>query len=80
MRFALLPGKTQAMDKPKLMFAIGDEVPYLNSRGNRKVAVITEITDNTQNGSLWFRGIDTITRAKVWYPIAKSKKLKEEIQ
>ncbi len=53
----------------------GDIVPYKNSRGNIKLAKITSF-ETVDNGKIWFRGIDTVTSAKVYYPVHLSKKLK----
>ncbi len=46
---------------------IGDIVLYNNTRGNIKNAEITSFKD-VGNGKVWFNGIDTQTKAKVWYP------------
>lgn len=47
---------------------IGDVVPYKNTRGNIKNAEITSFEVIERNGKIWFHGIDTISKAKVWYP------------
>ena len=49
-------------------YKVGDIAPYKNTRGNVRNAEITsfEIVDN---GKAWFRGIDTATKTKVWYPV-----------
>ncbi len=59
-------------------FNIGDVVPYKNTRGNIREASISsfEVVDN---GDTWFHGINTITGAKVWYPLHLSLKFKSEI-
>jgi hypothetical protein len=46
---------------------IGDIVPYKNTRGNIKNAEILSFT-TVDNGDIWLNGIDTTTKAKVWYP------------
>ena len=35
---------------------------------------------NTRNGKIWFHGVDTVTKAKVWYPVHISEKLEIELQ
>lgn len=57
-------------------YNIGDIVPYKNTRGNIKQATITEFVNIERNNSVWFYGIDTVTNAKVWYPLHISIKLK----
>lgn len=58
-------------------FKKGDIVPYKNTRGNIKLAKITEF-EAVKGGKVWFHGIDTTTKAKVWYPTHISLKLKKE--
>ena len=55
-------------------FKVGDIVPYRNTRGNIKKAEITSF-ETVDNGKVWFHGIDTDTKAKVWYPLHISEKL-----
>lgn len=55
---------------------IGDIVPYKNSRSNIKLAQITSFK-TVENGKVWFNGIDTETKAKVWYPVHISQTLGE---
>lgn len=55
-------------------FKIGDIVSYRNTRGNIKKAEITSF-ETVDNGKVWFHGIDTETKAKVWYPVHISEKL-----
>jgi len=57
-------------------FKTGDIVPYKNTRGNIKLAKIASF-ETVDNGNIWFRGIDTVTNAKVWYPVHISKTLKK---
>lgn len=57
-------------------FQIGDIVPYKNTRGNVKLAKITSFETIQRNGKVWFHGVDTETKAKVWYPVHISKTLK----
>lgn len=52
---------------------IGKVLPYINSVGKIREVKITELK-NTNTG-LWFYGIDTKTKAKVWYSVSKSEKL-----
>lgn len=56
-------------------YKIGDIVPYRNTRGNIKFAKIASL-QTVRNGKVWFNGIDTETKAKVWYPVHISKTLK----
>jgi len=56
-------------------YKIGDIVPYLNTRSNQKEAEITSFKE-LENGKIWFYGIDTVTKAKVFYPVHISKDLK----
>jgi len=56
-------------------YKVGDIVPYKNTRGNIKLSKITSL-DDPENGKVWFRGVDTVTKAKVYYPVHISKKLK----
>ena len=56
-------------------YKVGDIVPYKNTRGNIKLAKITSF-ETVDNGKIWFRGIDTVTNAKVYYPVHISKTLK----
>lgn len=55
-------------------FKVGDIVPYRNTRGNIKKAEITSF-ETVDNGKVWFHGIDTDTKAKVWYPLHISEKI-----
>lgn len=55
-------------------FKVGDIVPYRNTRGNIKKAEIISF-ETVDNGKVWFHGIDTETKAKVWYPVHISEKL-----
>lgn len=57
-------------------YKVGDIVPYRNTRGNIKHAEITSF-EIVRNGKTWFHGIDTVTKAKVWYPVHISEKLKQ---
>ncbi|WP_294141634.1 hypothetical protein [uncultured Sanguibacteroides sp.] len=56
-------------------YKIGDVVPYRNAKGNIKLAKITSF-QTVEKGKIWFNGIDTVTKAKVWYPVHISKTLK----
>lgn len=56
-------------------YKIGDVVPYRNTRGKIKRAKITSF-ETVENGKVWFHGINTETKAKVWYPVHISKMLK----
>lgn len=58
-------------------YNIGDIVFYKNTRGNIKQAKITEFVNIERNNSIWFYGIDTITNAKVWYPLHISIELEQ---
>lgn len=60
-----------------MSYKVGDIVPYRNTRGNVKYAKITSLKP-VDNGSVWFCGIDTITKANVWYPMHKSEILAKE--
>lgn len=60
--------------KKIMSYKVGDIVPYRNTRGNVKHAKITSF-ETVDNGKIWFQGIDTVTGAKVWYPVHKSEKL-----
>lgn len=55
-------------------YNIGDTVPYKNTRGNIKLAKISSF-ETVDNGKTWFHGVDTVTGAKVWYPVHISKTL-----
>lgn len=57
---------------------IGDVVPYTNTRSNIKHATITEFVKTEAKNPIWFRGIDTITKAKVWYSLHISLELKNK--
>lgn len=50
-------------------YKIGDTVKYKNTRSNIKECVITEFKTVDSKNPLWFYGIDTITKAKVFYPV-----------
>lgn len=58
-------------------FAVGDVVPYRNTRGNVKLAEITSFKTIERNGKIWFYGIDTVTKAEVFYPVDISLQLKQ---
>lgn len=53
---------------------IDDVVPYINTRSNIKEVVITSF-QTMSNGKIWFHGVDTETKAKVWYPLYRSLEL-----
>lgn len=55
---------------------VGDIASYRNTRGNIKKAEITSF-ETIDNGKVWFHGIDTDTKAKVWYPVHISEELTE---
>lgn len=55
---------------------VGDIASYRNTRGNIKKAEITSF-ETVDNGKVWFHGIDTDTKAKVWYPVHISEELTE---
>ena len=55
---------------------IGDIVPYKNTRSNIKLAEILSF-ETVESGKVWFHGIDTETKAKVWYPVHISQTLGE---
>lgn len=57
-------------------YKVGDIVPYKNTRGNIRNAEITSF-ETVDNGKIWFNGIDTETKAKVWYPVHISQTLGE---
>lgn len=57
-------------------YNIGDIVPYKNTKGCVKLAEITSFETIKRNGKVWFNGIDTVTKAKVWYPVHISKTLR----
>lgn len=57
-----------------MSYKVGDIVPYRNTRSNIKLAKITSF-QTVENGKIWFWGIDTVTGAKVWYPVHISEKL-----
>lgn len=57
-------------------YKIGDIVPYRNTRENVKLAQITSF-QTVGSGKVWFNGVDTVTKAKVWYPVHISEKLGE---
>ncbi|WP_099465156.1 hypothetical protein [Parabacteroides provencensis] len=59
-----------------MRYKIGDIVLYRNTRGNIKRAEITSFKI-VENGNTWFNGIDTVSKAKVWYPVHISEKLVE---
>lgn len=52
----------------------GDVVPYRNTKGNVKLAKISSF-ETVENGKIWFHGVDTVTGAKVWYPVHISQTL-----
>lgn len=60
-----------------MSYKVGDIVPYKNTRGNIRNAEITSF-ETVDNGKTWFWGIDTVTRAKVWYPVHISEKLEKQ--
>lgn len=53
---------------------IGDTVLYRNTRSNIKQAVV-ETFEIVRNGDTWFKGSDSATGAKVYYPIHLSRYL-----
>lgn len=57
-----------------MSYKVGDIVPYRNTRSNVKRAKITSF-ETVDNGRIWFQGIDTVTGAKVWYPVNRSEQL-----
>lgn len=57
-----------------MSYKIGDIVPYRSTRSNVKRAKITSL-ETVDNGKIWFWGIDTVTGAKVWYPVHRSEQL-----
>ena len=57
------------LDAVSGFFAVGDIVPYRNTRGNIKLAEITSFKTIERNGKIWFYGIDTVTKAHVFYPV-----------
>lgn len=59
-----------------MSYKVGDIVPYRNTRGNVKYAKITSFK-TVSNGDVWFYGIDTVTKANVWYPVHISETLVE---
>lgn len=59
-----------------MSYKVGDIAPYRNTRGNVKYAKITSFK-TVSNGDVWFYGIDTVTKANVWYPAHKSETLAE---
>ena len=73
--------KTSYIDTDKIFcideemkFKVGDIVPYRNTRGNIKKAEIISF-ETVGKGKVWFHGIDTDTKAKVWYSLHISEKL-----
>lgn len=56
-------------------YKVGEIVPYINTRSNQKDAEITSFK-TVVNGDIWFYGIDTVTKAKVFYPVHLSIELK----
>ena len=62
-----------------MSYKVGDIVPYRNTRSNVKRAMITSF-ERVENGKIWFHGVDTVTKAKVWYPVHLSEKLEKEYQ
>ena len=59
-----------------MSYKVGDIVPYRNSRSYIKHAKITSF-QTVENGKVWFHGIDTATKAKVWYHVHISETLTE---
>lgn len=57
-----------------MKYKVGDIVPYRNTRSNIKHAKIISF-ETVDNEKIWFWGIDTVTGAKVWYPVHQSEKL-----
>lgn len=55
-------------------FKVGDIVLYRNTKRNIKKVEITSF-ETVDNGNVWFHGIDTETKAKVWYPVHLSESL-----
>ena len=58
-------------------FKEGDIAPYRNTRGKIRLAKITKFKV-IEGGKVWFHGINTTTKAKVWYSTHISLKLKKE--
>jgi len=65
------PGKEDVRERD---YMIGDIVPYKNTKGNIKLAKIIGFK-SLENKRTWFYGIDTITNAKVFYPVHGSREL-----
>lgn len=59
-------------------YQIGDVVPYKNTRGNIKECTIESFYLTQGRNPLWFHGIDTVTKAKVFYPVHLSKGFKKQ--
>lgn len=55
-------------------YAIGQEVPYRNTRSNIKSARIDSFVI-VDSGRVWFKGVDTVSKANVYYPVHLSKEL-----
>lgn len=62
-----------------MSYKVGDIVPYRNTRRNMRRAEITSF-ETVENGKIWFHGVDTVTKAKVWYPVHISEKLEIELR
>lgn len=62
-----------------MSYKVGDIVPYRNTKRNVRRAEITSF-ETVENGKIWFHGVDTVTKAKVWYPVHISEKLEIELQ
>lgn len=50
-------------------YKVAQVVKYRNTRGNIKDCEITDFVMNGGKNPLWFHGIDTTTKAKVYYPV-----------
>lgn len=61
-----------------MSYKVGDIVPYRNTRRNVRRAKITS-SETVENGKIWFHGVDTVTKVKVWYPVHISEKLEIEL-
>lgn len=62
-----------------MSYKVGDIIPYRNTKRNVRRAEITSF-ETVENGKIWFHGVDTVTKAKVWYPVHISEKLEIELQ
>lgn len=62
-----------------MSYKVGDIIPYRNTKRNVRRAEITSF-ETVENEKIWFHGVDTVTKAKVWYPVHISEKLEIELQ